>query len=125
MVAREAVQAAKEFIKEMFADEGIVELGLEELDFVDEASGVWEVTFGFRRQWQAPYGPRPRISRSTWSLASPEPQERTHLQESAYPRRRNHHLHDTPRCLRTSLTQTRDAASSWMPTFSCYWSPGL
>ena len=79
MVAREAVQKAKEFIKEMFADEGIVELGLEELDFVDEASGVWEVTFGFRRQWQAPYGPNPGSADPPGLLRPPSPKrERTY-----------------------------------------------
>ena len=57
----EAVQTAKKYILEVFEDEGIVELGLEELRF--EVS-VWEVTIGFRRRWQradAPTSPLPGL----------------------------------------------------------------
>lgn len=57
MVAREAVQTAKEYILEVFNDEGIDRLGLEELEFrVEDAT--WEVTIGFRRHWNSAPPPR-------------------------------------------------------------------
>ena len=52
MVAIEAVQAAKTYILEIFEDEQIVEVGLEELEYRDKDPGVWKVTIGFRRRWQ-------------------------------------------------------------------------
>ena len=52
MVAREAVQKAKNYILHLFKDEGIDRLGLEELEFrVEDA--IWEVTIGFRRHWNS------------------------------------------------------------------------
>ncbi len=69
MQAMEAVNKAKEFILVMFAEEEIMELGLEELEYVDEGAGVWEVTFGFRRRWEGrplppPYPPRSDTKRT-------------------------------------------------------------
>lgn len=52
MVATEAVQAAKKCILNLYKDEPIVDVGLEELEFADKAHGVWEVTIGFSRRWQ-------------------------------------------------------------------------
>ena len=52
----EAVQKAKAYIIEVFEDEGILELGLEELRF---EKSVWEVTIGFRRRWQRVHAPPP------------------------------------------------------------------
>ena len=52
MVATEAVQAAKDYILELFQDEKIARVGLEELEFraTDE---MWEVTIGFERLWHS------------------------------------------------------------------------
>ena len=52
MVATEAVEAAKKYIRSLYKDEPIVDVGLEELEFADKDPGVWEVTIGFRRRWQ-------------------------------------------------------------------------
>ena len=52
MVATEAVQAAKAYILELFKDENIAHVGLEELEFRTEDS-MWEVTIGFHRHWQS------------------------------------------------------------------------
>ncbi len=60
MVAREAVQTAKEYILEVFNEEGIDRLGLEELEFRVEDS-TWEVTIGFRRHWNSS-PPPPRFT---------------------------------------------------------------
>ena len=51
MAAKEAVKAAKDYIEDLFADESIARIGLEELEFRPEAA-VWEVTIGFRRSWK-------------------------------------------------------------------------
>ena len=54
MGAKEAVRAAKEHIADLFQDEGVMDVGLEELDYRDGDPGVWEITIGFRRVWRGP-----------------------------------------------------------------------
>lgn len=51
MDVKEAVQRAKRHIDELFADEGIENLGLEEVVF-DDVRNVWKVTIGFSRPWE-------------------------------------------------------------------------
>lgn len=51
MNAREAIEVAKGHFVEIFADEGITEVGLEEVEFERDDS-VWSITIGFRRAWQ-------------------------------------------------------------------------
>jgi hypothetical protein len=51
MNVKEAVALAKKYITEVFAEEPISELGLEEIDF-DESSNTWLITLGFVRNWQ-------------------------------------------------------------------------
>lgn len=48
MQVNEAVRAAKAYIAEVFAEEKIVEIGLEEVRIDD---GIWDITIGFRRPW--------------------------------------------------------------------------
>ena len=43
MDVKEAVLTAKRYVADVFADEGIADIGLEEVEF-DEASDVWMVT---------------------------------------------------------------------------------
>ena len=50
MNAKEAVAAAKAYIEDMFADEQIKEMGLEEVEFEDETN-CWNITIGFKRPW--------------------------------------------------------------------------
>lgn len=49
MDVKEAVAAAKRYIEEVFSDEGIAEIGLEEVEF-DNARDVWRITMGFSRE---------------------------------------------------------------------------
>ena len=51
MDVRYAVRRAKEHIGELFADEHIINVGLEEVSF-DEESTSWNVTIGFDRDWE-------------------------------------------------------------------------
>ena len=50
MDVKEAVQAAKKHVAEIFADESIANVGLEEVEF-DELNKVWAITIGFSRPW--------------------------------------------------------------------------
>lgn len=54
MGAKDAVRAAKEHIADLFQDEGVMDVGLEELVYRDGDLGVWEITIGFRRVWKGP-----------------------------------------------------------------------
>lgn len=51
MDVKEAVRTAKKYVAELFTDETIVDVGLEEVMFNDTSSN-WEVTIGFSRPWQ-------------------------------------------------------------------------
>ena len=50
MDAREAVQAAKQYITELFEGEPLMNVGLEEVEFDDDAN-EWEITISFSRDW--------------------------------------------------------------------------
>jgi hypothetical protein len=52
MDVKEAVAAAKRYVGELFAQEGISNLGLEEVEF-DEQAREWRVTVGFSRPWDS------------------------------------------------------------------------
>jgi len=56
MDVKEAVNMAKEYVKDLFASEGIFDIGLEEVEY-DESVKCWNVTIGFSRPWDKPvYG---------------------------------------------------------------------
>lgn len=50
MEVREAVGNAKQWLANVLQDEGITNVGLEEVEF-DEQHGVWLITLGFSRPW--------------------------------------------------------------------------
>lgn len=50
MDANEAKATARDYINELFADEGIMNVGLEEIAF-QRSSNEWRVTYGFARPW--------------------------------------------------------------------------
>lgn len=55
MDVRTAVDRAKNQIQMLFGDEGIKNLGLEEVVYDDYEDGsVWRVTIGFSRPWDEP-----------------------------------------------------------------------
>jgi hypothetical protein len=61
MDAREAVKLAKQHVQELFATEGIVNLGLEEIEF-DRLQQTWQITLGFSRPWDV-YNGTPLIEK--------------------------------------------------------------
>lgn len=48
MDVKQAVQTAKKHVAEIFSDESIANVGLEEVEF-DEVDRVWAITIGFSR----------------------------------------------------------------------------
>ena len=53
MDAKQAVQIAKKHVVEIFSEEPIENVGLEEVEF-DAIKGVWAITVGFSRFWGHP-----------------------------------------------------------------------
>ena len=53
MDVTEAVSTARHFIKTLYVDEPIAEVGVEEIEF-DAVEEVWTITIGFRRLWDRP-----------------------------------------------------------------------
>jgi uncharacterized protein YdeI (YjbR/CyaY-like superfamily) len=50
MDTKEAIAAAKQYIKDIYADEQVTNLGLEEVEHV-LAAGNWVITLAFSRPW--------------------------------------------------------------------------
>ena len=50
MEVKAAVKIAKTKVVDLFADEEIVDIGLEEVR-LDDTAGIWIVTIGFSRPW--------------------------------------------------------------------------
>ena len=50
MDAKQAVSRARAYLVELFDDEGIEQVGLEEVDF-DGTSNEWRITLGFSLPW--------------------------------------------------------------------------
>lgn len=56
MEVKEAFIAAKQHVAEIFDDEQITNLGLEEVRY-DDGKQKWEITLGFFRPWNADRSP--------------------------------------------------------------------
>ena len=50
---RTAVEIAKSWVRSVLMDENVSNIGLEEVEF-DEQAGVWKITLGFSRPWNSP-----------------------------------------------------------------------
>ena len=50
MDAKEASRRAKQYVSQVYIDETIADVGLEEVEF-DEPANLWRVTIGFSRPW--------------------------------------------------------------------------
>ena len=55
MDVKQAVVTAKRYVLELFEDEAITDIGLEEIEF-DGVEGLWQVTIGFTRPWDQNIG---------------------------------------------------------------------
>lgn len=61
MEVKDAVKAAKAYISDLLAEEGMINLGLEEIEY-DDSQSVWDVTLGFSRPWNTLRGPLSTIT---------------------------------------------------------------
>lgn len=52
MNVKDAVATAKTYVADLFSNEPIQHIGLEEVEF-DDRLGVWSITIGFNRSWYA------------------------------------------------------------------------
>ena len=50
MDVKEAVETAKTYVTDLFGSEGVMNVGLEEVEF-DDSLESWKVTVGFSRPW--------------------------------------------------------------------------
>ena len=50
MDVKEAVRTAKEYLRDLFEGEQIMNVGLEEVEY-ERASQIWKITIGFSRPW--------------------------------------------------------------------------
>jgi hypothetical protein len=73
MDVKEAVVAAKQYISEIYADEHVTNLGLEEVEHLP-GEGHWMVTLGFSRPWNTP---RTRAQEILENLGAFSPLRRT------------------------------------------------
>jgi len=64
MDAKEAVRSAKKYVSDLLSEEGIVNLGLEEIER-DDTEKTWNITLGFSRPWNAAKGPLSTLSGET------------------------------------------------------------
>lgn len=55
MDVKEVIKRAKEWVADIYSEEGIINLGLEEIEF-DEPAQLWRVTLGFSRPWNSMRG---------------------------------------------------------------------
>lgn len=53
MDVNEAVMHAKQHVLQLFATEGVENIGLEEVEFND-VNSTWSITIGFSRPWDQP-----------------------------------------------------------------------
>jgi hypothetical protein len=53
MNAKHVANIAKNYIIEIYSDEKVANVGLEEIDYND-SEGIWYVTIGFSRPWDEP-----------------------------------------------------------------------
>ena len=64
MDVKEAARTARAYITDLFADENVKHVGLEEVEF-DDLSAVWHITIGFSRPWELPEDRPPSFSSSS------------------------------------------------------------
>ncbi len=56
MDVKQAARTARDYITDLFADENVQNIGLEEVEF-DDIGKIWNITIGFSRPWESPKDP--------------------------------------------------------------------
>jgi|SRR5215469_2810382 hypothetical protein len=75
MDVKEAISRAKQYVQEIYADEGVTNLGLEEVEHAVATGGNWVITLGFSRPWNTP---RTRAQEILENLGSASPLKRSY-----------------------------------------------
>lgn len=70
MDVKEAARTARAHIADLFADENVQHVGLEEVEF-DDVADVWNITIGFSRPWELSKDP-PKDSAPSIPILFPE-----------------------------------------------------
>ncbi len=71
---KEAIAAAKKYVKEIYADEQVTDLGLEEIEHFS-SDGNWVITIAFSRPWHTP---RTRAQEVLENLGAVSPLKRSY-----------------------------------------------
>jgi uncharacterized protein YdeI (YjbR/CyaY-like superfamily) len=74
MDVKQAIETAKTYVKDIYADEEVTNLGLEEIEHAQQA-GNWVVTLGFSRPWNTP---RTRAQEVLENLGAVSPLKRSY-----------------------------------------------
>jgi uncharacterized protein YdeI (YjbR/CyaY-like superfamily) len=74
MDVKEAIAAAKNYVRDVYSEEEVTNLGLEEVEHV-QAVGNWVVTLGFSRPWNTP---RTRAQEVLENLGAVSPLKRSY-----------------------------------------------
>jgi len=53
MEVKEAIKRAKDYVTEVYAEEQVTNIGLDETEY-DSTTGRWYITVGFSRPWNTP-----------------------------------------------------------------------
>jgi hypothetical protein len=69
MEDKEAIRIAKEYVEDRLADESVINVGLEEVDF-QPADNTWEITVGFSRPWNTPKSKAQEVMESLGAISS-------------------------------------------------------
>ena len=96
MNTREAVSAAKSYLKEVYADERITDISLEEIESLGDR---WIVTLGFSRPWNTP---RTRAQEVLENIGAASPLRRAEKVITLFEDGRAPSMKDKPRALMAS-----------------------
>lgn len=77
MDVKQVIAVAKDYVSDIFAEESISNLGLEEIEY-EPGSNEWKVTIGFSRPWNSPRTRARQVLESLQGGRDVMPQKRVH-----------------------------------------------
>lgn len=69
MEDKEAIRIAKAYVEDRLAEESVMNVGLEEVNF-QLADNTWEITVGFSRPWNTPKSRAQEVMESLGAISS-------------------------------------------------------
>lgn len=67
---RDAIKIAKDYVRQVFSDEILSDVGLEETEY-DPVSKSWRITIGFSRPWNTPASSTEQVLRDIGAVKRP------------------------------------------------------